>query len=374
MSNSQFQHVPFSNLQAAHAEILPEALSLIENLVKRSEFIGGGAVSAFEKSFCDFCESRFAVGTSSGSSALKLALWAIGVGPGDEVITPANSFFATTAAIIAVGATPVLVDVDLDSALLSPTEAAKHITKKTKALLPVHLYGNPVDLEAFQSLAKQSGLSLLQDAAQAHGARWRDRPLSDFGNAEAYSFYPGKNLGAWGDAGAVVTRELTIYESVMSLRDYGRKSGEKYSHEDSRGGNERLDAIQAAILKLKLNRLSENNAKRRELFQQYFEGLSLIPEIKVIRGLPFAESVHHLLVIRCPEREKLKHHLLSLGIETGVHYPISLNQQPGLCHLSRKSLPNADRLAREVLSLPLFPEMTDSQVEYVVNGVKEFFR
>lgn len=355
-------------LRLLHAPLLAEALRTIGQMVEESDFVGGKRVQDFETAFAEYCETPFSVGVSSGTSALTLALLAHGIGPGDEVITVANTFIATVEAILATGATPVLTDPSRDSAMMDPSAVERAMTKKTKAILPVHLFGNPVDLSRLALTEK----AIIQDCAQAHGARWNDKPLSHFGATQTYSFYPGKNLGAWGDGGAVATDSEEVRDTVYRLRDHGRNRGEKYVHAFRRGSTERLDAIQAAILTLKLKDLPRQNEERRNIFEKYAEALSGIAGVELIRPLPGATSVHHLCVIRSARRAKLQAHLSNAGVQTGIHYPVALNRQPCFTSLAFPPMPNAEALADEVLSLPFFPGITENEIAYVADHVRRF--
>jgi dTDP-4-amino-4,6-dideoxygalactose transaminase len=365
--------IPLIDLSIPHKRLGPAILAAIEELVADSDFVGGKRLKSFEAAFAAFTGARFAVGVSNGTSAIALALKANGIGPGDDVITVAHTFIATAEAILDVGAVPVFVDVDPVSGLMTADNVRAKVTGKTRAVLPVHLYGHPVDLSAISRLCSERGLKLIQDAAQAHGALWDGMPLSAFGEAQTYSFYPGKNLGAWGDAGAIVTNDEAVADRLRSLRDHGRRSGEKYLHHDI-SANHRMDPIQAVVLSHKLTELGAGNARRRELFHFYSQCLNGIGDISVVAPLEKSTAVHHLLVIRSKARERLKTFLKEKGIATGIHYPVPLHKQPAFARFGALSLPNTERLCPEILSLPFYPDISQEQVMHISNAVREFFR
>jgi len=367
------KEIPLVDLSVPHKRLGPAIVAAIEQLVADSEFIGGKRLKNFEAEFAAFAGARFAVGVSNGTSAIALALKASGVGPGDEVITVAHTFIATAEAVLEAGAVPVFVDVDPASGVMTAENVAAHVTGKTRAVLPVHLYGHPVDLSAISELCSERGLKLIQDSSQAHGALWDGMPLSAFGEAQTYSFYPGKNLGAWGDAGAIVTNDEKMAEQLRSLRDHGRRSGAKYVHEDI-GGNYRMDPIQAIVLSHKLPELGLGNARRRELFRCYSDCLAGIGDISIIAPPERGTAVHHLFVIRSKVREELKRFLKEKGIATGIHYPVPLHKQPAFTRYAALALPNTERLSSEILSLPFYPELSQEQVLRVSDTVREFFR
>jgi dTDP-4-amino-4,6-dideoxygalactose transaminase len=365
--------VPLVDLSIPHKRLGPAILAAIEQLMADSDFIGGKRLKNFEAQFAAFTGARFAVGVSNGTSAIALALKANGVGPGDEVITVAHTFVATAEAILDAGGVPVFVDVDPVSGVMTAENVAAQVTGKTRAVLPVHLYGHPVDLSAISKLCSERGLKLIQDSSQAHGALWDGMPLSAFGEAQTYSFYPGKNLGAWGDAGAVVTNDESMAEQLRSLRDHGRRSGAKYLHEDI-GGNYRMDPIQAIVLSHKLPDLGLGNARRRELFRYYSDCLTGIGDISIIAPTERGTAVHHLFVIRSKAREELKSFLRENGIATGIHYPVPLHRQPAFARFAAMSLPNTEQLSSEVLSLPFYPELGQEQAQRVSDTVRRFFQ
>lgn len=374
MAEETTQRVPFMDLGRAHREIAPEILESIARLVESSAFIGARHLEAFEEAFASYTGARGAVGCSSGTQSLVLGLRAMGVGPGDEVITAVNTFIATVEAIFEVGARPVLVDVEEDTALATSEAVRAAITPRTRAVIAVHLYGQPVDLEALETLCKESELHLLQDAAQAHGARWNDRSLGDFEGLQSYSFYPGKNLGAWGDAGAICGSSPALLEELHALRDHGRSPGEKYLHHRV-GTNARLDVLQALVIARKLEDLEPKNEERRQLAAAYRERLEGVGDLAFLECRPAARPVHHLLVVRTRQRDALREHLAASGISTGVHYPVPLHLQPALAglELEKGRYPVAESLAETSLSLPFFPEMREDELDHVTSRIREFF-
>jgi dTDP-4-amino-4,6-dideoxygalactose transaminase len=363
--------VRFVDLTAQMAELDLEIVAALSSVIRRADFILGAEVVAFEQEFAAYCETAHAVGVDSGYSALEIALRALGVGPGDEVITQANTFIATVSAIIAVGARPVLADCDAQGAC-DPAAFAAAITPRTSALLPVHLFGRVGDMPAILELARAEGLTVIEDACQAHGARLDGRRAGSCGDASAFSFYPGKNLGALGDAGALVTNRSDVAETARALRHYGQRV--KYVHEVAPAFNRRLDTIQAAALRIKLRRLDAWNAKRASIADAYRVGLADTP-----LALPPREEagrhVYHLFVVQTEQRDQLRAHLSDWGIETGIHYPIPLHLQPALQGLGHAvgDFRNTERLAACSLSLPMFPEMSDNDVDAVVTAIKDFF-
>ncbi|MBL7131818.1 MAG: DegT/DnrJ/EryC1/StrS family aminotransferase [Candidatus Omnitrophica bacterium] len=364
--------VPFVDLQAQYRNLSKEIHFRLFKTIEDCHFILGENVEKFEQEFADYCGATYAVSTSSGTAALFLSLLSLEIGKGDEVVTSANTFIATLLAIHYTGARPVLVDVDEASYNLDIEKIKAAITKKTKAILPVHLYGQPVDLEPLLQLAKEHNLKIVEDACQAHGAEYKGKKVGGFGNISAFSFYPGKNLGAYGDGGIVVTDEAEIKEKLQCLRNYGQK--EKYQHL-VKGYNARLDTIQAEILRIKLKYLDKWNEARRKNAQIYnsllkgIDGYILTPQ-----EMPYARSVWHLYVIRIKERDRLQRHLKESGIATGIHYPVPVHLQPAFSDLGYKrgDFPITEKVAGEILSLPMYPELKEDQIEYIVQKIKEF--
>jgi dTDP-4-amino-4,6-dideoxygalactose transaminase len=362
--------IPLVDLRIQHralwAEIEPRTSSVMES----AAFILGPEVSAFEEEFAAYCDAAHAVGLDSGISALELGLRALGIGPGDEVITPANSFIASSSAVSFAGATPVWVDVEPATSNLDPSAVRGAITPRTRAIMPVHLYGQPAEMDAILEIAAQHGLKVIEDACQAHGAQHRGRRVGALGDLGAFSFYPGKNLGAYGDAGALVTNDAELAERVRMMRNYGQRR--KYEHAFM-AWNRRLDSLQAAVLRVKLRHLDAwNEARRRvaSLYDELLEGSGLgLPQIAA-----YATHVHHLYVVQSADRDGLRRHLESRGIEAGIHYPVPIHLQEAYreAGCGPGSFPVSESQARRVLSLPMYPELTESQVRRVAGSVLEF--
>lgn len=359
--------IPLVGLFDQYQNIKPEIDAAIEDVIARSAFIGGDEVRKFESEFAAYCEARGCVGVGNGTDAIYLTLRAMGIGVGDEVITVAHTFIATSEAISNTGARSVFVDIKPDTMLLDPALIEQAITPRTKAIIPVHLYGQPCDMDAIMQIAERHGLKVIEDGAQAHGARWRGRRAGSIGDAGCFSFYPGKNLGAFGDAGAIVSNDDDLLERVRMLANHGRL--EKYTHKIE-GVNSRLDGMQAAILRVKLRHLDEWNESRRRHADFYFETLDA-GEILLPATDERAEPVWHLFVVRVPERERLQQVLKAEGIATGIHYPVPLHLQPACEYLgiAPGSLPVTEKAAAEVVSLPMYPELTSSQLERIANAV-----
>ena len=362
--------IPLVDLQAQYHSIQPEIDAAMRRVVESAQFIMGPDVAAFEAQFAAWCGAAHCVGVGSGTAALELVLRALGIGPGDEVITVAHTFIATAEAISAVGATPVFVDIDPLTYNLDPDAFAVAITARTRAVMPVHLYGQPADMSRIRAIAAQHDLAVVEDAAQAHGAMWAGTKVGGLGNAACFSFYPGKNLGAYGDAGAVVTNDAQLAAQVRSLRNHGRRS--KYLH-DQVGFGHRIDTLQAAILGAKLPFLTGWTEARRRLAARYDELLQYTG-----LTLPYvaqaANPVWHLYVVRTPERDELLQDLEANGIGAGVHYPVPLHLQPAYAGLGyqKGSLPVTESVASTCLSLPLYPEMSEAQQDRVVAAVRHF--
>lgn len=361
--------IPLVNLQRLDAMHLDEWMEAIREVVIASGFILGAPAERFERAFAAYTGAAHAVGMGSGTDAVHLALRAAGVDAGDEVITVANTFAATLEAIVHAGARPVVVDVDDRTLLmdLQATEAA--ITPKTKAVVPVHLSGRPIDLRALSAITERHGIALVQDAAQAHGATFDGQPLSAFGIASAYSFYPGKNLGALGDAGAVVTNDDAVAARLRSLRDHGRVG--KYDHREV-GYCSRLDAVQAAVLERKLAHLPSWTERRREVAARYNKELD--GAVRIIEESPGGDGVFHHFMIRVPERDGLQAFLAERGIQTVIHYPIPVHALEAFAWLGYPAgaFPVAERACREILSLPIDPVITDEEVAEVSAAVLEW--
>jgi dTDP-4-amino-4,6-dideoxygalactose transaminase len=361
---------PFVDLGAQFRELRDELMPDLERIFAAGAFVGGEPLARFEAAFAGFCGAPHAVGVANGTDALHLALRALGVGAGDEVITVANSFVATVEAILQAGARPVLVDVRPDTLLMDVAALDAARTPRTRAVIPVHLYGRLVQIEPIERWCATRAVALLEDAAQAHGAGRGGRRAGAFGDAAAFSFYPAKNLGAAGEAGAVVTRRADVAARVARLRDHGQ--GERYHH-DLVGYNSRLDALQAAVLSVKLKRLDAWNGRRRALAAIYRERLAKVPVLDVPAAAPEPEShVYHLFVVRTPERQRLRAALTARGIETGLHYPVPIHRQPACRDLgyAEGAFPVTEAAARTVLSLPMYPHMSDDAVHRVCDAIE----
>lgn len=356
--------VPFLDLVRLHASIAPSLLEGFERALRTGAFVGGDAVATFESAFANAHHRRAAVGCGSGTDALALALRAVGVGLGDEIIVPSLTFVATAEAVVHVGATPVIADVDAESLLLSDEGVRAVRSDRTRAVVPVHLYGHVVPFDLLKTWQRE-GMYVVEDAAQAHGASWQGEMLGAAANATAFSFYPGKNLGALGDGGAVVSDDVQLIERVRVLRDHGRST--KYEH-DVIGWCSRLDALQAAFLTAKLGYLAEWTQARAVVAERYRERLSANARVRLVGWSPGA--VHHLLVIRMvgPRRDAVRQRLADVGIATGLHYPIPLSCQPSLAAWRRRT-PNAEAAATEVLSLPMDPLMSEAEVDRVCEAL-----
>ncbi|MBI4179924.1 DegT/DnrJ/EryC1/StrS family aminotransferase [bacterium] len=365
--------IPVMDLNAQDRPAKKAILRGIRGVIDRNEFVQAPIGQKFEAAFGKWLGQDHVVGVNSGTAALFLALKAMGVGPGDEVITTPFTFIATLESILYAGAKPVLADIESDTFCISPAAVERAVTARTKVILPVHLYGHPADLTRLDAVARKAGAKILEDTAQAHGATWNGRKVGTYGAASAFSFYPGKNLGAYGDAGAVATASPEIAERVRLYRNHGRHS--KYQHEVE-GYNERLDGIQAAVLLAKLPYLDRWVKARRSQALRYNKALGIASvrskgiEVPPVR--PEAGHAYHLYVIRAKEREKVAGQLKAVGVSTAVHYPIPLHLQPCYKHLGHHAgdFPESERAAKEVLSLPLYPGMTKSQQDRVIRAVK----
>lgn len=361
--------VEFVDLKRQYARIKDEVDAAMSAVIHAGAFVGGQAVEEFEKNFARYCETEYAVAVANGTDALHLALLALGVGPGDEVITVSHTFIATVASIVQVGAQPVLADINPDTYGLEPSTLEKYITPRTKAIIPVHIYGHPTDMAPIMEIAERHNLFVLEDACQAHGARYKGQRAGSLGHIAAFSFYPGKNLGAYGDGGAITTNDASLAERVKTLRNHGGIN--KYQHEVW-GYNSRLDGVQAAVLNVKLRYLDEWNARRREIAQLYAKLLANVPDVIVPAEAEWAEPVYHLYVIRTGQRSKLQATLSAEGIATGIHYPIPVHKQPswiakfGQLQTSQELV---EKYADEILSLPMHPDMTDEEVHLVADVI-----
>ncbi|MGH9587944.1 MAG: DegT/DnrJ/EryC1/StrS family aminotransferase [Acidobacteriaceae bacterium] len=361
------REIPLLDLSAQYISIKHQIDEAMRRVISTSDFILGAELELFEAEFAAFCGVKHCIGVDSGLSAMDLVLRAWGIGPGDEVITAANTFIATALAVSRSGATPVLVDVDPQSRNIDPDAVRAAITPRTRAVIPVHLYGLPAEMDAINEIAAQYGLAVLEDACQAHGARYKGKRAGSLGHAAAFSFYPGRNLGAFGDGGAILTDDGALADQLRSMRNYGRKS--KYVHL-SKGFNCRLDTLQAAILRVKLRYLDGWNALRDRHARTYHDllfGSSI--------GLPSSheglESAWYLYVVRSPFRDRMKTHLKAHGIEAGLHYPTPIHLQPAYADAGyrRGDFPVTERLSDEILSLPMYAELDRDSLERVVDAV-----
>jgi dTDP-4-amino-4,6-dideoxygalactose transaminase len=337
-------------------------------LVTTSDFIGGSAVARFESEWAAYCGVSRALGVANGTDAVQLALRAIGVASGDEVVVPANTFVATVEAVLLAGAVPRFADVDPRTLLLTPETISAAVTAQTKAIVVVHLFGQPADMDAIGAYAASIGAVVIEDAAQAHGARWKEKQAGSMGKVGCFSFYPGKNLGAFGDGGAVTTDDAEVAETIRLLRDHGRRPGSHYDH-GAVGMNSRLDTLQAAVLSAKLKHLDRWTAARRRIMTRYREELEG-PSIRFVAEAPGAHAVYHLAVIRVPARDQVRSLLATQGIATGIHYPTPCHRVAPYREFSTGRLPVTEVASDEILSLPLFPHMTDAQVARVCAAVR----
>ena len=361
--------IPFVDLKREYAEIKGEINNVIQRVLERQWFILGEELERFEKEFAKYIGVKHAIGVNSGSDALYLAIKALSIGKGSEVITVSHTFISTVDAIIRNGAKPVFVDIDPETYTIDVNQIEKKITKGTKAIIPVHLYGHPADMDPIMEIAEKYGLYVIEDACQAHGAEYKGRKAGSIGYIGCFSFYPVKNLGAYGDAGMVVTNNEELAEKLRMLRNYG--SPKKYHH-DYTGVNSRLDEIQAAILRVKLRHLDEWNEKRRKIAKLYNE---LLEDSDVITPIEkeWAKHVYHLYVIRHRERNKLQRHLAENGIQTQIHYPIPVHKQRAYLNLGHTArLPVTEKICKEILSLPMHPWLKEEEIEYISEIIKEF--
>ncbi len=359
--------IPLVDVAAQYTALKNEIDPVVLNVLKSGSYILGEELENFEKEFAEFCETKFAVGVNSGTSALHLALLAAGIGAGSEVITVPFTFVASVASILYTGARPVFVDINPDTSLMDVNQVADKITEKTKAILPVHLYGHPVDMRPLLDLAQKKNLVVIEDAAQAHGASYEGRRVGSFGMLGCFSFYPSKNLGAAGEGGAITTNDESLYKKLLKLRNWG--SDDRYHHEFL-AYNYRLENIQAAILRIKLRHLSEWNKQRVRIASEYdsaFQKARLRLLSKQEKYLP----VHHIYPIFSKNRDAIKTRLAEFGISTGVHYPVPIHQQQGYQFLGYRAgeFPGSELAASETLSIPIYPELTSEKRTYVIESV-----
>jgi len=363
--------VPFLNLKAQYDSIRDEIENAIQPVLDNTAFAGGPFVAKFEEEFASFCQCKFAIGVSSGTSALWLVLSSLGIGPGDEVITTPNTFIATAEAISFCGATPVFVDIDEHTYTLNPELLERSITPKTKVIVPVHLYGQTADMDPIMEVARAHGLFVIEDACQAHGAEYKGHRAGSIGDAGCFSFYPGKNLGAYGEAGAVVTNNAELAEKVRMLRDHGQSR--KYYHSII-GWNARMDGIQGAVLSVKLKYLTIWNEVRRKNAQLYNNLLANTPYVVTPIEADYARHVYHIYAIQVQDRDLFITKLKARDIYCGIHYPIPIHLQDAYKFLGyqKGSFPIAEKCAERIISLPLFPELSREQIEQVCNEIMCF--
>lgn len=364
-------NIPFADFRPMHNEIRAELDNAYSRVMDNSIFIHGPECEKFEYSFAEFCDRRYCVGVATGLDAIYLILKAMGIKDGDEVIVPSNTFIATALAVSYCGATPVFVEPDINTYNICPDLIEAKITSKTKAIIAVHLQGRAADMDAINAIAQKHSLRVVEDCAQAHGAHYKDRIIGSLSDAAAFSFYPGKNLGALGDGGCVVTNDEKLAEKVRALGNYG--SDYKYHH-IYQGTNSRLDELQAAFLNVKLPYLEKWNESRRTIAAKYFSGINnphiILPE----KTSSDYEHIYHVFVIRCANRDELERYLSENGIQTVKHYPIPMHLQKAYecLHIPAGTLPVAEEISRTVLSLPMYYGMTDEQVDYVVKSINAF--
>jgi len=365
-------NIPFVDLKAQYISIKDEIDQTIAEVISKTAFIGGTYAKSFEKAFAEFCNVKHCIGVGNGTDALFIALKALGIGKGDDVITAANSFIATSEAITMTGAKVVFVDINPQTYNIDVNKIEEKITSNTKAIIPVHLYGQPADMDPILDLAKKYNLKVLEDAAQAHGAEYKGKRIGSIGDMACFSFYPGKNLGAYGDAGAIVTNDESLAVKARMIANHGRV--EKYNHE-MEGVNSRLDGLQAAILNVKLNDLPDwSNSRRKNayLYNEHLKDTDLVTPMEI----DDVKAVYHLYVVRVKNelRQKFQDYLKSKGISSGIHYPIALPNLKAYEYLkhNENDFPEATSASQEIISLPMYPEMTTEQIDYIVQKIKEF--
>jgi len=363
-------NVPFVDLRAQHQSLKTDIDAVLQRILDSSQFILGPDLEEFERALATYVGVGHAVGVGSGTAALTLALQAAGIGAGDEVITPVNTYIATCEAIVRAGATPRWVDANPHTHNIDVSQIEGAITSRTKAIVPVHLYGQPADMTAVMQIAQRHGLNVIEDCAQSIGARWQGQQTGTFGHAGCFSFFPAKNLGACGDAGGVVTNDAELAARVRMLRNHGQR--ERNVHVID-GGCDRMDNLQAAILRVKLPHVDDWNARRRAAARRYIELLADVPGVVLPATATDAEPVYHLFVVQVPDRDRTQQQLGERGIQTGIHYPTPVHEQPVYAHFGYKAedFPIASRLGRRILSLPMFPELRHEQIEYVADALKE---
>jgi dTDP-4-amino-4,6-dideoxygalactose transaminase len=361
--------IPFVDLKTQYFSIKDEIDSAVLKVLASTQFVLGNEVKALEKEFADYCNADYGVAVNTGTSALHLALLAAGIGAGDEVITVPFTFVATTAAICYTGATPVFVDIDPVSYTIDVNQIEKAITERTKAILPVHLYGQPADMEPILDIARRHGLVVIEDAAQAHGAEYKGQRVGSIGDIGCFSFYPGKNLGAYGEGGMAVTNNPEYARTMGMLRDWGQES--RYHHV-LKGYNYRMDGIQGAILRVKL-RYIEAWTEARRSHAAYYDELLKDSGVSTPTVMPYSRHVYHVYAVRSPQRDALQQSLQEMEIQTGIHYPIPVHLQQAYAELGYQAgdFPHSEAAAKEVLSLPMYAELSQAQIETVSQSVKQ---
>lgn len=366
--------IAFVDLVRQYSTLQKEMDEAVLKVMQKGSFILGENVREFEREFASYIGAKYGLGVGSGTDALHIALEALGIGPKDEVITVSHTFVATAYSIIHAGTTPVFVDIDPETYTINPELIEKAITPKTKAILPVHLYGQPANMTNIMEIAKKHNLRVVEDVAQAHGAKFQGQTVGTFGDIGCFSFYPGKNLGAYGDGGLIVTNDEAVAEKVRMLREYGQKA--KYHHEIV-GYNSRLDEMQAAILRIKLRHLEAWNENRRRNAKLYDEQLSDLPmSITTPKVAKDRTHVYHLYVIRAKQRQLLQDFLSQVQISTGIHYPIPVHKQPACVNIVKQGskLTITEQIVGEILSLPMFPELKQEEIQFVCDNIKKFYK
>lgn len=361
--------IPFLDLKETYLELQAELDKAYANVMHSGYYLLGGELEAFEKEYAEYCDSKYCVGCGNGLEAIKLLLKAYGVGEGDEVIVPSNTYIATWLAVSYVGATPIPVEPSIETYNINPDLIEAAITPKTKAIIPVHLYGQPADIDPILTIAKKHKLIVIEDAAQAHGALYKGRKTGSLGHAAAFSFYPGKNLGAFGDAGAITTNDKEIAEKIKILRNYG--SQKKYYNE-VKGDNSRLDELQAAFLRVKLKKLDEWNDRRKTIAHIYLDNLKNCKKITLPFVPNWANPVWHLFAIRHPDRAGLQKNLADRSIQTMIHYPLPPHKQEAYAEIKYLSLPLSEKIHAEALSLPIGPHLSEKNTEIICNSINFF--
>jgi len=376
--------IPFLDLKSQYSSVREDVQREINEVLDNTAYICGKKVAAFEREFAKANNAKFCLGLSSGTDALHLAYWTLGIGISsqvreqklreemDQVIVPVNTYIATSETITMVGARPVFVDHEEESFNIDPKKIEQKITRRTKAIVVVHLYGQPADMDPILTICRKHNLILIEDCSQAHFAEYKGRRVGTFGQVATFSFYPGKNLGAYGEAGAVLTNDEALYDQMLRYRQHGAIV--KYSH-DIEGHNYRMEELQAAVLGVKLRHLDKWTEARREVAARYRSMLAEVKQVKVAAELPYARHVYHLLEVRVQKRQELMEYLKDKNIETGLHYPEPLHLQRAYGYLGyrRGDFPIAEECCREILSVPLFAEMTEAQTQYVVDSIIEFY-